>query len=110
MLKTTLFLSFNASPLMSASFRLQREAERSMASEFATIRVELPKRFFELSGQFPTNNDPAANRIKPKPDVAGALGITGDYDIDNAGHIGLACDEGMNDPNIPQQPSGGRQG
>ena len=109
MLKTARFLSFNASPLMSAGFRLRREAERSMASEFATIRVELPKRFFELSGQLPTNNDPAANRIKPRADIAGALGITGDYDLDSAGYLGLACAEAMIDPKIRPQISGGHQ-
>src|SRR3546814_20742065 len=42
MLKTTRFLSFNASQLMSTSFLIQPDAARSMASKVTTIPDDLP--------------------------------------------------------------------
>ncbi len=109
MLKAARFLSFNASPLTRASFRLRRESERSLAPEFAAIRIELSKRFFEISSPLPTETDPAANRIKPKADIAGAMGIAGDYDLDNPGYLGLACAEALIDPKYRPHISGGSE-
>ncbi len=107
MLKSVRFITFDLPPLRGAKFRLGREAERSMASEFSATRIDMTKRFVELSGPLPTNSDPAANRVTPRADVAGALGIAGDYDLDNPGFLGLACAEATIDPAFRPQISGG---
>jgi hypothetical protein len=86
-------LSFMFGPLQIYKGRIWDRLDQNAAALRNEITGDMRALFLANTSPLPTNKDPNANLILPKPDIAKALGIVGPYDLDKPASIGLACAE-----------------
>ena len=84
-------VSFLAMPLTAYHGRVGAELERSAAGALAAAREDMRRTFLARTGVMPPASDPAANAITPRADIAAALGIQGDWDLDKPAQMRMAC-------------------
>ena len=103
----TRFLSFLATPLTGYQSRVSNAAEQAADAELTAARADLRATFLAYTAPVATNDDPSANVVMPRTDIARALGIEGAWDLDNPNHVSMACLEQLISPNQRPIISGG---
>jgi hypothetical protein len=102
-------VSFLATPFTIYQRRVAEDAEQSGAALFAQARSELRSTILTQTGPLPTEADPAANVVMPRPDMAAALDLKGAWDLDNPAQMAMACSEQVIPPHMrPQITTGAR--
>lgn len=91
-------LSFYVGPLQVYKSRVVAAVERSAAPLLATAEREVRADFAQRVRALPSMRDPAVNVVRPRADVAAALGMRKPYDLDDPAQLGLACAELSIDP------------
>ena len=76
---------------------------------FARARSELRSGILIQTRPLPTETNPAANVVMPRPASAAALDIKGAWNLDNPAQMAMACAEQLVSPHMsPQITTGAR--
>lgn len=104
-------ISFLVNPLTSYQGRVGAEVERTGGEPLAAARNDMRRTFLARTRPLPTDNNPNANRVAPRPDVAAALGHRGNWNLDNPAQMRFACMEQRISPQVrPRITTGGGGG
>ncbi len=86
-------LSFVVGPMQIYKARVLDQVRADEAAVISDAEAEMRSIFLSRTAVVDSIVGDEANIIMPKPDIATALQIAGEYDLDNPNHIMLACAE-----------------
>jgi hypothetical protein len=73
--------------------RIKNDVENSGLPAIAAAQDDMRRTFVSYSAKLPTVRNQSVNLVKPKSDLAKALGVTGNWDLDKSTHLQMACVE-----------------
>lgn len=93
-------LSFVVGPLRVYAVRIGDALDASAGPILESAYAAMRESFAARAKLIPTAQEPSANLVAPKADVAAALGLGGRYDLDNPVQLAFACAELLISPNL----------
>lgn len=93
-------LSFFVGPMQVYKGRVDAELDKTAQPILDTAYAEMRQTFLARVKALSATSDASANRVMPRADIAGALGITGAYDLDKPSQLGMACAEVLISPSM----------
>jgi len=86
-------LSFTYGGLQVYRRQVESELERTSGAEIASAVEDMRRTYVDRTRTLPSTQNPADNVVKPKGDIAAALGIKGTWNLDSPAQLGMACAE-----------------
>ncbi|MGP1282438.1 MAG: hypothetical protein ACTS1X_05635 [Parasphingopyxis sp.] len=86
-------LSLTVGSLAIYDRRVDSAVERIGVAELEAAREDMRSSFLTVTAALQDADDPNANSITPRADIARALSVSGDWDMDDQHHLAMACSE-----------------
>ncbi|MCW6530756.1 hypothetical protein NED98_10920 [Sphingomonas sp. MMSM20] len=90
--------SLSVGPLWIYAERIDEEIKRTAPEILASATAAMRKSFLKRTSPYATTRVAADNIVRPRADIAGAVGLKDTYDLDNPAQIRLACAEFLISP------------
>jgi hypothetical protein len=99
------FISFVQMPLATYRGRIENALERD--GVFTAAQADMRATYLARLTAMPATDDPDANVIIPRADIARALSVSGPWNLDDPAQVGMACAEQLIPPDRRPTISGG---